>query len=51
VVLIKPALRQKVKVKLDGTGEPIFRTYDVDEIAEVPGAARSRERNLPPFWS
>ena len=30
-------LRQNVKVKLDGPGEAQIRTYDADEIAEIPG--------------
>jgi len=30
-------LRQTVKVKLDSAGDPVIKTYGVDEIAVVPG--------------
>ena len=30
-------LRQNVKVKLDGTGEAVIHSFDVEDIAEVPG--------------
>ena len=40
-------LRQTVKVKLDGAGDPVFHSYPVDEIAEVPGG-RPRPGEEPP---
>ncbi|MDO4750129.1 MAG: stage 0 sporulation family protein [Eubacteriales bacterium] len=40
-------LRQTVKVKLDGDGDAVIRTYDVDEIAEVPGG-RPKPGEQPP---
>jgi hypothetical protein len=40
-------LRQKVKVKLDGSGETVFHTFDVDEIAEVPGGRPKPGDPLP----
>ncbi len=46
-VMLVNLLRQKVKVKLDSTGEPVFRTYDVDEIAEIPGG-RPKPGEEPP---
>jgi len=30
-------LRQRVKVRIDGPGEQVSKTYDLDEIAVVPG--------------
>ncbi len=46
-VVLVSLLRQKVKVKLDSTGEPVFRTYEVDEIAEIPGG-RPKPGEEPP---
>ena len=46
VVLIN-LLRQSVKVKLDGTGDPVIHSYDVDEIAEVPGGRPPEGEPLP----
>ena len=40
-------LRQSVKVKLDGTGDPVFRTYPVEEIAEIPGGRPPEGEPLP----
>ena len=40
-------LRQTVKVKLDGTGDPVFHTYHVDDIAEVPGGRPAEGEPLP----
>ena len=40
-------LRQTVKVKLDGTGDPVFHTYSVDEIAEIPGGRPPEGEPLP----
>ena len=40
-------LRQTVKVKLDGTGDPVFHTYSVDEIAEIPGGRPAEGEPLP----
>ena len=40
-------LRQNVKVRLDGPGEAQIRTYDADEIAEIPGG-RPSEGQTPP---
>jgi len=40
-------LRQTVKVKLDGEGEPVIRGYEVSEIAEVPGG-RPKPGEQPP---
>lgn len=40
-------LRQNVKVRLDGPGEAQIRTYDADEIAEIPGG-RPPEGQTPP---
>ncbi len=46
VVLVN-LLRQKVKVRLDSAGEPVFHTYDVDEIVEIPGG-RPKPGEEPP---
>ena len=40
-------LRQNVKVKLDGPGEAQVRTYDADEIAEIPGGRPAEGQPLP----
>ena len=40
-------LRQNVKVKLDGPGEAQIRTYDADEIAEIPGGRPTEGQPLP----
>ncbi|MBQ7736695.1 MAG: hypothetical protein IJT62_02525 [Oscillospiraceae bacterium] len=40
-------LRQNVKVKLDGPGDAVVRTYTVDEIAEVPGGRPPEGEPLP----
>ena len=40
-------LRQTVKVRMDGTGDPVFHTYPVDEIAEVPGGRPPEGEPLP----
>ena len=40
-------LRQTVKVKLDGTGDPVFSTYHVDDIAEIPGGRPAEGEPLP----
>ena len=40
-------LRQNVKVKLDGPGEAQIRTYDADEIAEIPGGRPAEGQSLP----
>ena len=40
-------LRQTVKVKLDGSGDPVFHTYHVDDIAEVPGGRPAEGEPLP----
>ena len=40
-------LRQTVKVKLDGTGDPVFHTYHVDDIAEIPGGRPAEGEPLP----
>ena len=40
-------LRQNVKVKLDGPGEAQIRTYDADEIAEIPGGRPAEGQPLP----
>ncbi len=40
-------LRQKVKVRLDSAGEPVFHTYDVDEIVEIPGGRPKPGEELP----
>ncbi len=40
-------LRQSVKVRLDGTGDPVFRTYPVEEIAEIPGGRPAEGEPLP----
>ena len=44
-------LRQSVKVKLDGTGDPVFHTYAVDEIAEIPGGRPPEGEPLPDILS
>ncbi len=44
-------LRQSVKVKLDGTGDPVFHTYGVDEIAEIPGGRPAEGEPLPDLLS
>ena len=40
-------LRQNVKVRLDGPGEVQIRTYDADEIAEIPGGRPAEGQPLP----
>ena len=40
-------LRQSVKVKLDGPGDDVVRTYTVDEFAEVPGGRPPEGEPLP----
>ena len=40
-------LRQNVKVRLDGPGEAQIRTYDADEIAEIPGGRPAEGQPLP----
>ena len=40
-------LRQNVKVKLDGPGEAQVRTYDADEITEIPGGRPAEGQPLP----
>ncbi|MBE6969957.1 MAG: hypothetical protein E7442_07580 [Ruminococcaceae bacterium] len=40
-------LRQTVKVKLDGTGDPVFHTYSVEDIAEIPGGRPPEGEPLP----
>ena len=40
-------LRQTVKVKLDGPGDDSIRSYDVDEVAAIPGG-RPRDGSQPP---
>jgi len=40
-------LRQSVKVRLDGTGDPVIHTFPVDEIAEVPGGRPPEGVPLP----
>ena len=40
-------LRQNVKVKLDGPGEAQIRTYDADEIVEIPGGRPAEGQPLP----
>ncbi len=40
-------LRQQVKVKLDGEGEPVIRSYDAEEIAAVP-RGRPKPGETPP---
>ena len=40
-------LRQNVKVRMDGTGDAVFNTYSVEDIAEVPGG-RPPEGETPP---
>ena len=30
-------LRRTVKVRLDGEGEDVFKTYSADEVAAIPG--------------
>jgi hypothetical protein len=40
-------LRQSVKVRLDGSGDEVVRTYTVDEIAEVPGGRPPEGEPLP----
>ena len=40
-------LRQNVKVRLDGPGEAQIRTYDADEIAEIPGGRPPEGQPLP----
>ena len=40
-------LRQSVRVKLDGEGDDVFRQYDVDEVAAIPGG-RPRDGSQPP---
>ena len=45
-------LRQSVKVRLDRTsGDPDIRTYDVDDIAEVPGGRPAEGQPLPDVLS
>lgn len=46
-VVMVNLLRQTVKVRLDGAGEPVFHTYPVDEIAEVPGGRPPEGTPLP----
>ena len=40
-------LRQTVRVKLDGEGDDVFRQYDMDEVAAIPGG-RPRDGSQPP---
>lgn len=40
-------LRQTVKVKLDGQGEDVVRTYDLEQMAEVPGGRPPEGEPLP----
>ena len=40
-------LRQSVKVRLDGTGDPVVHTFPVDEIAEIPGGRPPEGEPLP----
>jgi len=40
-------LRQQVKVKLDGAGDPTVKTYGFDEIAVVPGGRPKPGEALP----
>ena len=40
-------LRQQVKVKLDGDGDSVFRSYAADEVAAVPGG-RPKDGEKPP---
>ncbi len=46
VVLVN-LLRQSVKVRMDGAGDPVFHTYPVDDIAEVPGGRPPEGEPLP----
>ena len=40
-------LRQSVKVRLDGPGDDVVRTYAIDEFAEVPGGRPPEGEPLP----
>jgi len=40
-------LRQTVKVNIDSTGEPVLRTFNVDEVAVVPGGRPREGEPLP----
>lgn len=40
-------LRQTVKVNIDSTGEPVLRTFNVDEVAVVPGGRPKEGEPLP----
>ena len=40
-------LKQSVRVKMDGAGEPVFHNYPIDEIAEVPGGRPAPGEPLP----
>jgi len=46
-VVMVNLLRQSVKVKLDGSGDPVFHTYSVDDIAEIPGGRPPEGEPLP----
>ncbi len=40
-------LKQSVRVKMDGTSEPVFHNYPIDEIAEIPGGRPPAGEPLP----
>ncbi|HHU21819.1 MAG TPA: stage 0 sporulation family protein [Clostridiales bacterium] len=40
-------LRQTVKVNIDSTGEPVLRTFSMDEVAVVPGGRPKEGEPLP----
>ena len=40
-------LRRTVKVKLDGEGEDVFKTYSADEVAAIPGGRPKPGEPLP----
>lgn len=44
-------LRRTVKVKLDGEGEDVFKTYSADEIAAIPGGRPKPGEPLPHILS
>ena len=46
VVLVN-LLRQSVKVRMDGVGDPVFHTYPVEDIAEIPGGRPAEGEPLP----
>ncbi len=40
-------LRHQVKVKMDGTGEPVTKTYDTEDVAVIPGGRPAEGEPLP----